>query len=121
MTITADDIAPLTDRVYAGNGGGCCLHIMLEDGNLTDEDVAWCLNRAVEKRHPICYAVALLYREVPEVARDEMRGDAWGASFDLDANEGALADVARLERERDELAMRLRITTGLLEGKSPTV
>lgn len=45
---TRAEIAPLVRAYYAkpGNGGGGSLHIVLEDHNVKDHDVRWCIEYA---------------------------------------------------------------------------
>ncbi len=38
--------------------GGCCLHIVLEDGNTKDGDVRFCLEQATNKGHADCKQLA---------------------------------------------------------------
>ena len=33
---------PLKMAVYRRDSAGCCLHIALDDGNVTDKHLAWC-------------------------------------------------------------------------------
>ncbi len=44
------DVAPMVRAYYArpGNEAGGSLHIVLDDGNVTDADVQFCRDRAVE-------------------------------------------------------------------------
>ena len=55
-------------------GCGCCLHICLDDGNLRNSDMEWCLENSV--KHGICKEVAELLLEVAdtEEARAEILG-----------------------------------------------
>ncbi len=36
------------------NTVGCCLHIVTDDGNISDGDVSWCVERALENGHRDC-------------------------------------------------------------------
>lgn len=47
-----------------GGGCGCCLHICLDDGNLRNSDIIWCLENSV--KHGICKEVAELLLEVAD-------------------------------------------------------
>ncbi len=53
-------ILPLVQRHYANPGGsaGCCLHIVLDDGNLGDEHVIYCVKVAKHKGHKDCEGLA---------------------------------------------------------------
>jgi hypothetical protein len=42
----------------ARNPVGCCVHIVLDDGNVDDDSVAFCVGYARENEHPECVAMA---------------------------------------------------------------
>lgn len=44
--------------IYARNCVGCCLHIALDDGNLQDIDLKFCLQQAQAEGHKDCQRVA---------------------------------------------------------------
>lgn len=48
---TVPEVWPLVRAYYAidGNSVGGNLHIVLEDGNIKDDDVQWCLDNARER------------------------------------------------------------------------
>lgn len=51
MKPTVPEVIPII-RAYAalsGNSVGGSLHIVLDDGNVLDSDVQWCIDRAREK------------------------------------------------------------------------
>lgn len=52
--------ADLLDRIYARHAAGCCLHIVTDDGNVRDSDIAFCLNVAREHGHADCIEAAEL-------------------------------------------------------------
>lgn len=46
---TVPEVLPIVRHYYAqGHGAGGCLHIVLDDGNVRDDDVRFCLDWAVE-------------------------------------------------------------------------
>ena len=47
-------------------GCGCCLHIVLDDGNFQQDNVEWCLRHA---EHGICREVAELLLHLTEEGR----------------------------------------------------
>lgn len=60
--LTIADLAAahrVRNDIYAQPGGsaGCCWHIFLDDHNLDDDSVAFCVGRAAEASHPICVAL----------------------------------------------------------------
>lgn len=44
--------------IYRRNPVGCCLHIVLDDNNIRDSDVEFCLRQAVDEGHELCERVA---------------------------------------------------------------
>lgn len=57
---TVPEGAELVRAVYAreGGGAGCCLHILTDDGNVSESDAAWVLEYAQEHGHQDCIAAA---------------------------------------------------------------
>lgn len=58
-------VGPLAEALYRGHGGavGCCLHVVLEDANLDDASVRFCMDWAAKAGHLHCLALAgLLWR-----------------------------------------------------------
>lgn len=63
---TVPEVAPLVRALYLRNCAGCCLHVMLDDGNTGDSTAQFCLDYATEKGHEECIALArLLVRMSP--------------------------------------------------------
>ncbi len=54
------EVAPLVRALYRRNGGGagCCLHIVLDDDNVRNSNVAFCLEEARQKKHVDCIELA---------------------------------------------------------------
>ena len=55
---TVPEVAPLVRAIYARSMVGCCLHIVLDDGNVDDGDVRFCIERAKKKGHADCEELA---------------------------------------------------------------
>lgn len=57
---TVPEVLPLARAIYARKGGavGCCLHIVLDDGNVEDGSVQYCLEQATEAKHEDCKELA---------------------------------------------------------------
>jgi len=49
--------------------GGCCLHLVADDGNYDDETVAWCLGEAERAGHARCRRAARLLQQMTEDER----------------------------------------------------
>lgn len=50
---------------------GCCLHIVLSDGNVEDHSVASCRDLAIERNHPDCVEVAELMLRMSRTQRNK--------------------------------------------------
>lgn len=55
---TVPEVQSLVAQIYERNSVGCCLHIALEDGNLKERHLQFCLQTAIDARHPDCQKVA---------------------------------------------------------------
>jgi len=51
---------------------GCCLHVVLDDGNVKDADVEFCVQWAKEKQHPYCELVALCLLTMSKTQRTKL-------------------------------------------------
>lgn len=70
------DIAPWCAALYASeNGGaGCCLHITLDDNNIEDHSVEFCIQTAVEIEHWHCAMLARALRSMSKTQRTKLAG-----------------------------------------------
>lgn len=68
---TLTDIATLVREVYESPGGaaGCCLHIVLDDGNVGYDSVRFCIDYARENKHPKCELLAELLLRMSKTQR----------------------------------------------------
>jgi hypothetical protein len=68
------------------NSGFCCGHIVVEDGNVDDSCVEFCIHRAKERRHLDCLATMLFIQAIkdedtrsrvvnPDITMDDMEED----------------------------------------------
>jgi len=65
---TVSQVGPLAEALYRGPGGavGCCLHVVLEDFNLDDASMQFCIDWAANAEHHHCSTLAdLLWRMSP--------------------------------------------------------
>lgn len=71
MKPTVPDVLPLARAYYAklGNGAGGSLHIVLDDGNVTDGDVEFCEERARERDDEDGVALAQVLRRMSKTQR----------------------------------------------------
>lgn len=75
MKLTVPEVAPLVRALYARPGGeaGCCLHVVLDDGNVKDDQVRFCLDEAGRKGHPDCAELASKLLEMSKTQRLKLR------------------------------------------------
>lgn len=52
----------LARSIYERHAVGCCLHLVIDDGNLKNEHVAFCLRQAREHEHKDCERLARMIR-----------------------------------------------------------
>lgn len=57
---TVPEIMPLVNKLYERHSAGCCLHIVLDDGNIKLSDVEFCMGYAKAKEHKECFELAAL-------------------------------------------------------------
>lgn len=58
MKPSVDTVLPTAQAIYDRSCTGCCLHIVLDDGNVKDSHVQFCIDYAIEKGHEDCEALA---------------------------------------------------------------
>lgn len=71
---TVPEVLPLVWDLYdrPGGGVGCCLHMVLDDGNVADGHVAECLEYAKENGHAECIALAELMLKMSRTQRAKL-------------------------------------------------
>lgn len=72
--ILINNIQNLIDAIYDQDPSGGPLHIVLEDGKVSDKDIIWCLNNTIECCNDIvlkviCTTCAQLLLELDECER----------------------------------------------------
>jgi hypothetical protein len=55
MRLTVPEVIPDIQELYDRSPVGCCLHIVLDDENVSDDHIRFCLTEAVKAKHPKCY------------------------------------------------------------------
>jgi hypothetical protein len=70
------DVLPLVRALYATDHGSCggCLHIVLDDGNVSDGNVQWCLDHAIERGCQQCEPIARLLLHMSKTQRLKLYG-----------------------------------------------
>lgn len=69
---TVPDVLPLVHAIYARHAAGCCLHILTDDGNISDDDAAFCLSHARERGHADCIAAAEMLVQMTKTQRHQV-------------------------------------------------
>lgn len=70
---TVSDVLPLVRAVYERDAAGCCLHIMTDDGNVSNGNAAFCLQRARDLGHGDCLAAAESLAQMSRTQRLKVR------------------------------------------------
>lgn len=90
--------------LYERNGVGCCLHIALDDYNLEDDSLDFCIDWARKAGHPLCEGLAKEIRLMSLVERYRLCGlpDTGPVDFDgvapgLDWNGAPSKSPSRIE------------------------
>lgn len=68
---TIPEVRPLVQALYAtdGGGAGCCLHIVLDDSNIEDGSVEFCIGWAQKHSHPDCEKLGRLLLQMSKTQR----------------------------------------------------
>lgn len=62
-------LLPIGVAIYRRSSAGCCLHIVMDDRNLRDGDVDFCIEEATRNSHADCTAVAVVMRVMSKTQR----------------------------------------------------
>lgn len=73
--MTTEELDALIERYYAmpGNDAGGNLHIVLDDSNLDDECISWCLAKCSEQGDDMGAQIATELLKLPEAQRWTMK------------------------------------------------
>lgn len=63
---TVPDALPLKASIYARHSAGCCLHVVIDDGNLGNSTIASCL---ADAEHDDCRALAAMLLQMTMTQR----------------------------------------------------
>lgn len=76
---TCDNVAPLVREFYAmpSNGAGGSLHIVLDDGNVEDSHVDFCIQFAIEREDPFGKWLARVLRLMSTTQRKKLGELKW--------------------------------------------
>lgn len=74
MKPTVPEVLPLARAVYARNLAGCCLHVVLDDGNVADSFAWACLLDARAAGHADCIALAEAVAQMSPTQRRKLGG-----------------------------------------------
>jgi len=69
---TVPDVLPLVRKVYDQHGAGCCLHVVVDDGNWQQCFADSCLEWARENGHPDCIAAAEMLAQMTGTQRKKV-------------------------------------------------
>ena len=77
MTWLIGHVKQLTARLYQRSAVGCCLHILVDDCNIEDRHVDFCIAYAEERAHTECAELAKAYKELSLADRAEVLNMGW--------------------------------------------
>lgn len=71
---TVPEVRPLVEALYntPEGGAGCCLHTVLDDDNVADSHVQFCLDYAIERGHTKCIELARLLLRMSKTQRSKL-------------------------------------------------
>lgn len=77
---TTDRVLPLVRALYERPDGatGCCLHVILDDHNVADGHVDFCIDYARERGHADCLELAVLLRQMSKTQRGRLANHKYG-------------------------------------------
>lgn len=95
---TVDEALALARAIYTRPGGshGCCLHILLDDDNCQDHEVAFCVGAAFLAEHADCLRLACMLAAMNEPDREAVAAEAWRAGHPWPVVAGNSADSSNL-------------------------
>lgn len=70
--MTIPEALPFVQKLYSRHGAGCCLHVVLDDGNVKDDDVKFCIEEAQTKGHQDCLELAKILLEMSKTQRKKL-------------------------------------------------
>lgn len=77
MKPTVPEIAPMVRALYARHSAGCCLHIVLDDGNVGDDCVKSCIREAIERGHADCMKLSIILLVMSRTQRLKLQAYAY--------------------------------------------
>jgi len=69
---TIHEVWPLVRELYSRHGAGCCLHIVLDDGNVMDDDVRFCIEWADKEGCKPCAELGQLLLRMSRTQRKKL-------------------------------------------------
>jgi hypothetical protein len=66
---TIQPILQMIQQLYSRCPVGCCLHIVLDDNNVRDYDLDFCIQEAKYNNHKECEQLAVILRDLSEEER----------------------------------------------------
>lgn len=72
MKPTVREVAPFVVALLRGHPAGCCLHVVLDEGNLSNSAVHHCLSIAYGNAHPVCVGLCLLLGQMSKTQRAKL-------------------------------------------------
>lgn len=122
--LTEDELkeaARLVERVYERSLAGCCWHIVLDDGNLTDDCVASCRSWAALAEHPACIALGPLVERMSKTQRAKLGSGGYKKLLGTDhpLYKDIMTKKTEFEKAAEEVNERVRAADGIVPKDLP--
>ncbi len=75
---TIPQVLPEIQKFFEETEAGCCLHTVLDDGNVRDSNVIWCINFAQELKHKECERIGRILFIMSRTQRKKIAGQVYG-------------------------------------------
>lgn len=75
---TVPEVLPMIQGLFARHAAGCCLHSVLEEGNVRDADVDFCIAWAEKAGHVVCADLGRTLRRMSKTQRGKLANLAHG-------------------------------------------
>lgn len=69
---TVPEVLPLVRALYDRHSAGCCLHVVLDDGNVADAFIPGAVELATELGHADCLELARLLKQMSPTQRRKL-------------------------------------------------
>ncbi len=83
--LTVDELKTATRlrrKIYQDHAAGCCWHIVLDDGNLEDSSVVFCIQQAKQRGCTFCMDLGPLVKRMSRTQRAKLSTGGYNKLLD---------------------------------------